>query len=54
MDSSRTMAEHLQISSAMICDLKATGKEVSEREQVVNMIRVLPDELEHWNYVKLA
>ena len=42
-----TMAEHLRIISSMIRDLKATTKEVSEGEQVLNVIRGIPNEPEH-------
>jgi len=48
MDSSRAMAEHLRTMSAMIHDLNAIGKEISEEEQFLNMIRAIPDEPEHW------
>ena len=52
MDSSRTMTEHLRIMSGIIRDLKAAGKEISEGEQVLNVIRALPVESQHWNHVK--
>lgn len=41
------MAEHLRIMSAMIRDLNAAGKDVSEEEQVLNMIWAIRDESEH-------
>lgn len=47
MESNRTMAEHLRIMSAMICDLNATGKDVFEEEQVLNVIWAIRDESEH-------
>jgi len=53
MNSSGTMAEHLKILSD-IRDLKAVDKDISEREQVLNVIRALPDKLEHWNHVKVV
>lgn len=52
MDSSRTMTEHLRIMSGVIRDLKAAGKEISEGEQVLNVIKALPIESQHWNHVK--
>jgi len=52
MDSSRTMAEHLRIMGGIIRDLKAVGKEISEGEQVLNVIRAVQDKREHWNHVK--
>ena len=51
MDSSRTMAEHLQVMNGIIHGFKAAGKEISKGEQVLNVIRVLPVESEHWNHV---
>lgn len=47
IESTRTMAEHLRIMSAMIRDLNAAGKDVSEEEQVLNMIWAIRDESEH-------
>jgi len=44
MDFSCTMAEHLGITSGIIHDLKAANKEISEGEQVLNVIRALPEE----------
>ena len=44
MDSSHTMAEHLQIMSGIIRDLKAAGKEIFEGERVLNVIRAPPEE----------
>ena len=40
--------------SAMICDLKAAGQEIFEEEQVLNVIRALPSQPEHWKHVKLV
>ena len=47
MDTSCTMAEHLWTMSAMIHDLKAAGKEISEDEQVLNAIQAIPGESEY-------
>ena len=52
MDSSRTVVEHLRIMSGIVRDLKAAGKDISEGEQVLNVIRALPDEPLHWEQVK--
>jgi len=52
MDSGRTTLEHLRIMSGTIRDLKVIGEEISEGEQVANVIRALSDNLEHWNHVK--
>ena len=41
------MTEHLQIMSGIIRDLKATGNEIYEGGQVLNVIRVLPVESQH-------
>ena len=47
MDSIQTMIEHLRIIGGIIRDLKAVGKEIFEGEQVLNVIRALPDKLKH-------
>ena len=52
MDSSRTIAGHLRIMSGIIRDLKAADKDISEGEQVLNVIRALSDEPQHWEQVK--
>jgi len=52
MNSSRTVVEHLRIMSDIIRDLKATGKDISEGEQVLNVIQALLDEPRHWEQVK--
>ena len=52
MDSSRTVVEHLRIMSGIVRDLKAAGKDISEGEQVLNVIRALPDAPPHWEQVK--
>ena len=36
----------------MVQDLKAVGQEVSEEEQVLNVIRALPNDNEHWKNLK--
>lgn len=53
MDTSHSVAEHLRIMSAMIRDLKAAGREVDDEEQVLNVIRSLPDEPVSWANFKL-
>jgi len=39
--------------NAMVRDLKAVGQEVSEEEQVLNVIKALPNENEHWKSFKV-
>ena len=46
-DITRTMAKHLWTMSATVWDLKAAGREISKEEQVLNVIRVLPEKPEH-------
>ena len=41
------MVEHLRTVSAMIRDLKHAGRDISEDEQVHNVIRALPSEFDH-------
>jgi len=36
----------------IIRDLKAVGEDISEGEQILNVIRALPDKTEHWNHMK--
>ena len=43
MNSDWTVVEHLRIMGAIIHDLKVVGEEISEGEQVPNMIRTLSD-----------
>jgi len=38
IDSTHTIAEHLRTMSAMVRDFKAVGREISEEEQVLNVI----------------
>ena len=40
--------------SAMICDLKAAGKKISEGEQALNVIWAILDELNRWGSVNLV
>jgi len=47
MDSTRTIAKHLRTMSAMVCDLKAAGREISKDEQVLNVILALPSQSKH-------
>ena len=51
-ESSRTMTKHLRIMTGIIHDFKAAGKEISEGEQVLNLIHALLVESQHWNHVK--
>ena len=53
-DSIRTTAEHLRTMSAMIHYLKAADKEISEAEQVLNVIWAIPDEPENYGNVKIV
>ena len=39
--------------SAMDRDLKAAGQEVSEQEQILNVIRALPNDNEQWKSFKV-
>ena len=54
MNSSRPMAKHLRTMSAMVHDLKIAGKDIYEVEQVLNVIRAILDEPEHWDNAKLV
>jgi len=54
MDSNQTIAEYLQIMGGIIRDLMAIGKEIYKGEQVLNVIRALPDKPEHWIHVKMV
>jgi len=38
---------------SMVRDLKVAGEEISKEEQVLNVIRVLPSQPDHWKNVKL-
>jgi len=40
--------------SAMVCDLKAAGREIFEEEHVMNVIQALLSQPEHWKHVKLV
>jgi len=51
INSSRSISEHLRIMSAMVRDLRAAGEEISEEEQVLNVIRALPEN-EIWKSFK--
>ena len=39
--------------TAMVRDLKAAGQEVSKEEHVLNVIRALPNDNEHWKSFKV-
>nr|CAD1818747.1 unnamed protein product [Ananas comosus var. bracteatus] len=45
------MAEHLRVMSAMIRDLKTAGNELTDEQQVLAVIRSLPDP--EWSQMKL-
>jgi len=53
IDFSRSIFEHLRAMSAMVRDLKAAGQEVSEEEQVLNVIKALPNDNEYWKSFKV-
>ena len=48
------MVDHLRMMSGIVRDLKAAGKDISEGEQVLNVIRALLDEPPHWEQVKMV
>ncbi|CAO2830762.1 unnamed protein product [Amaranthus hypochondriacus] len=52
IDSSRSVPEHIRAMSAMLRDLGAGGIEISEYEQVNNVIRSLPDNDDRWSPFK--
>jgi len=54
MESTRTMVEHLWTIGAMVWDIKAAKWKISEEEQVLNVVRALPSEPEHWKNIKLT
>lgn len=54
IDSTHTIAEHLRSISAIIHALKVAGLEISEEEQVLNMIHELPSHPEHQKDVKFV
>ena len=43
MDSKHSIAEHLRTMSALIRDLKATGNNLFDEQQVIAVIRSLPE-----------
>ena len=52
MDSKHSIAEHLRTMSALICDLKAAGNNLSDEQQVTTVIRSLPEPT--WGKMKLV
>nr|CAD1825953.1 unnamed protein product [Ananas comosus var. bracteatus] len=50
-DPKHSMAEHLRVMSAMIRDLKTAGNELTDEQQVLAVIRSLPDP--EWPQMKL-
>jgi len=54
IDSSRSIYKHLGTMNAMVRDLKATGQELSKDEQVLNVIRPLSNDNEHWKVLKYS
>nr|CAD1829389.1 unnamed protein product [Ananas comosus var. bracteatus] len=50
-DPKHSMAEHLRVMSAMIQDLKTAGNELTDEQQVLAVIRSLPDP--EWSQMKL-
>ena len=53
INSSRSISEYFRTMSATVWDLKARGQEVSKEEQVLNMIRALPNDNERWTSFKV-
>jgi len=53
IDSSHSIFEHLRAKTAMVRDLKPAGQEVFEEEQVLHVIRALPNDNEHWKSFKV-
>ncbi|KAH9608961.1 hypothetical protein KSS87_006063, partial [Heliosperma pusillum] len=53
IDPKHNVTEHLRVMSAMIRDLKAAGRDVPDKEQVVNVLRSLPSDTEEWKNFKL-
>ena len=54
MDSTRNIAEHLRTMNAIVCDLKAAGREISKEKQVLNVIWALPSQPKQWKNVNLV
>lgn len=52
MDSKHSMAEHLRTMFALIHDLKAVGNNLSDEQQVIVMIRSLPEPT--WGHMKFV
>ena len=52
MDSKYSIADHLRTMSALIHDLKAVGNNLSDEQQVIVVIRSLPEPT--WGQMKLV
>ena len=52
MDSKHSITKHLRTMSALICDLKATGNNLSDEQQVTTMIHTWPEPT--WGQMKLV
>ena len=53
LDPKHTMTEHLRVMSAMIRQLNAAGVNITDEQQVLSVIRSLPDN-EVWSHVKMV
>ena len=53
IDTTHTVAKLLQTMNTMVQDLKEVGYEISDEEQVLNVIKPFPGEPKHWKNVKL-
>ena len=52
MDPKHTMVEHLRVMSSMFRDMKAAGNDLTDEQQVLAILRSLPDPT--WVHVKLV
>ncbi|CAL5356408.1 unnamed protein product [Camellia sinensis] len=52
MDPKHTMAEHLKVMSAIIKEMKAADNDLTDEQQILSVIRSLPDP--SWGHVKLV
>jgi hypothetical protein len=53
LDPKHTMTEHLRAMSAMIRQLKAAGVNITDEQQVLSVIRSLPDN-DVWSHIKMV
>ncbi|KAF7113374.1 hypothetical protein RHSIM_RhsimUnG0133800 [Rhododendron simsii] len=52
MDPKHTMAEHLRVMSAMILEMRSAGNDLTDEQQILAVIRSLPDPL--WKDIKIV